>query len=311
MDNFWSRTPAEVLKQIQGRPDGLTTVEAEERLKTNGPNALGAQKRHHVLRLLLDQFKSPIILTLLFATGLSLYLRDTVDALIILFIVLVSGLLGFWQEYSANAATARLLAMVQVKASALRNGQPVEIGVDSIVPGDVVELKAGDMIPADGLILMSHALFVDESTLTGETYPVEKAEGVLDKNTSLSKRKNCLWMGTHVVSGTARFVIVHTGRQTEFGAISEHLKLRPQETEFERGIRRFGFLLMQITAILVFAIFAVNVFLRRPPLDSFLFSMALAVGLTPQLLPAIISINLAHGAREMARQSRPGPCRPR
>ena len=158
------------------------------------------------------------------------------------------------------------------------------------------------MIPADCLILDSNDLFVSEATLTGETYPVEKTAGVLKAETPLAKRTNSLWMGTSVVSGSGKVLAVSTGKGTEFGKISEKLKLRPPETEFEKGISHFGYFLMEVTMLMVIAIFAINVYLQRPILDSFLFSLALAVGLTPQLLPAIISVNLSHGAREMAQK---------
>ena len=169
------------------------------------------------------------------------------------------------------------------------------------MPGDIVILNAGDIIPGDSLVLESNDLFVDEAMLTGETFPVEKVVATLPPDTQLSQRTNALWMGTHVVSGCATALIVRTGRETEFGKVSDRLKLRPLETEFERGIRQFGFFLMEVTLLLVVAIFAINVYLARPVLDSFLFSLALAVGLTPQLLPAIISINLSHGAKRMAK----------
>jgi Mg2+-importing ATPase len=190
--------------------------------------------------------------------------------------------------------------MVQIKATVLRDGSPYEIPVEEIVPGDIVILNAGDIVPGDCLIDESKDLFVDEATLTGETYPVEKSVGVLAPETPLGQRTNALWMGTHVVSGSAKALVISTGKETEFGKVSERLRLRPQETDFERGIRRFGYFLMEVTLVLVIAIFAINVYLTRPVLDSFLFSLALAVGLTPQLLPAIISINLAHGAKRMA-----------
>jgi len=253
-----------------------------------------------VFTLLLAQCKSPLILILLFATGLSFFLHDPFNASIILTIVLVSGLLGFWQERSASNAVEKLLAMVQIKATVLRDGGPQEIPVEEIVPGDIVMLNAGDIVPGDCLVQDSKDLFVDEATLTGETYPVEKSVGVLPAETPMGQRTNCLWMGTHVVSGGAKALVVRTGKETEFGKVSERLKLRPQETDFEHGIRRFGYFLMEVTLVLVIAIFAINVYLARPVLDSFLFSLALAVGLTPQLLPAIISINLAHGAKRMA-----------
>ena len=278
----------------------MSSQEAAQRLARYGANLLKPQTRSNAVALLLAQFKSPLILILLFATGLSFFLHDPINALIIFTIVLVSALLGFWQEYSATNAVQKLLAMVQIKATVLRDGVPRETPVEEIVPGDIVILCAGNIVPSDCLVAESKDLFVDEATLTGETYPVEKSIGVLAVETPLGKRTNALWMGTHVVSGSAKALVTTTGSQTEFGKVSERLKLRPQETDFERGIRRFGYFLMEVTLVLVVAIFAVNVYLARPVLDSLLFSLALAVGLTPQLLPAIISINLARGAKRMA-----------
>jgi len=288
------------LEQLQTTAQGLTTDEARARLTRYGANLLKPKKKSDALTLLLSQFKSPIILILFIATGLSFFLSDPVDAYIILIIVLVSGLLGYWQEHSAANAVEKLLAIVQIKASVLRDGGAKEIPVEEIVPGDIVILNAGDVVPGDCLVHESKDLFIDEATLTGETYPVEKSVGVLAAKTPLGERTNALWMGTHVVSGSAKALVISTGKETEFGKVSERLKLRPQETDFEQGIRRFGYFLMEVTLVLVIAIFAINVYLARPVLDSFLFSLALAVGLTPQLLPAIISINLAHGAKQMA-----------
>ena len=299
---FWSTAAADMLKILGSAKEGLTGKEAKIRLASFGANRLKPPKRSNVLTLLVSQFKSPIILILFFATGLSFFLHDPVDAFIILSIVLISGLLGFWQERGASNAVEKLLSIVQIKAAVLRDGSSIEIPVEEIVPGDIVILNAGDIVPGDGLILESNDLFVDEAMLTGETFPVEKASAVLPPETQLSQRTNALWMGTHVVSGSATELIVHTGRDTEFGKVSDRLKLRPLETEFEHGIRRFGYFLMDVTLVMVVAIFAINVYLARPVLDSFLFSLALAVGLTPQLLPAIISINLSHGAKRMAQK---------
>jgi len=289
-----------MLQHLGTAQEGLSSEEARQRLARYGSNLLKPQKRSDVLTLLLAQFKSPIILILFVATGLSFFLSDPVDAFIILAIILVSGVLGYWQEHSAVNAVEKLLAIVQIKASVLRDGNPKEIPVEEIVPGDSVILNAGDVVPGDCLVDESKDLFIDEATLTGETYPVEKSVGVLAAETPLGQRTNALWMGTHVVSGTAKALVISTGKETEFGKVSERLKLRPQETDFEQGIRRFGYFLMEVTLVLVIAIFAINVYLARPVLDSFLFSLALAVGLTPQLLPAIISINLSHGAKRMA-----------
>ncbi len=299
---FWSFSVTEMLKALETAREGLTSNEVKKRLVLYGANRIKPQKRFSVLTLLISQFKSPIILILLFATILSFFLHDPVDAIIIMSIVLVSGLLGFWQEHGASNAIEKLLSIVQIRSAALRDGKSVEVPVEEIVPGDIVILNAGDILPGDGLIMDSKDLFIDEAMLTGETFPVEKAAAVMNPETELSQRTNSLWMGTHVVSGSATVLIVHTGRDTEFGMVSDRLKLRPPETEFEHGIRRFGYFLMEVTLVLVVAIFAINVYLERHVLDSFLFSLALAVGLTPQLLPAIISINLAHGAKRMAKK---------
>jgi P-type Mg2+ transporter len=297
---FWSVPADQILQEMKTTPKGLTEAEAQQRLQEFGLNLLKPPKKSDALTLLLGQFKSPIILILICAAGLSLFLQDPVDALIILIIVLVSGILGYWQERGAAEAVNTLLAIIQIKATVVRDGTPKEIPIEQIVPGDVIRLNAGDVIPGDGLILDSKDLFIDEASLTGETYPVEKMTAVLPAETPLAKRTNTLFMGTHVVSGSAKALMIRTGIETEFGKVSERLKLRPPETEFERGVRRFGYLLLEVTLMLVMAIFAINVYLARPVLESFLFSLALAVGLTPQLLPAIISINLAHGAKKMA-----------
>jgi Mg2+-importing ATPase len=299
---YWSVTQSDVLTGLGARPEGLSSPEAKQRLMDYGANLLKPPKRSNTLSLLLAQFKSPIILTLVFAAGLSFFLQDPIDAVIILFIVLISGLLGFWQERGAVDAVNKLLAMVSIKTAVFRDGKTADIALEDVVPGDIIILNAGDAIPADSLIIESKDFFVDEATLTGETYPVEKAAGLLPAETPLNGRANCVFMGTHVISGTGKAVVVFTGKQAEFGKISERLKLRPQETEFERGIQQFGYFLLEVTLALVVVVFAINVFFHKPVLESFLFSLALAVGLTPQLLPAIISINLAHGAKKMAAQ---------
>ncbi|MBM4124644.1 MAG: magnesium-translocating P-type ATPase [Nitrospira sp.] len=299
---FWS-LPAEALLQgLHTTAKGLTGEEARRRLAQGGAFRLKAGTNTQAWPLLLAQFQSPIILILVFAAGLSFFLSGPADALIILTIIFVSALLGFWQERGAAEAVRKLLAIVQIKAEVLRGERSCEIPAEAIVPGDILVLSAGGSIPGDCLILESRDLFVDEAALTGETYPVEKSVGVLAAETPLAQRTNSLFMGTHVVSGSATAAVVRTGTETEFGKVSQRLKLRPPETEFERGVRRFGYLLLEVTLVLVIAIFAINVYLARPVLDSFLFSLALAVGLTPQLLPAIISINLAHGAKQMAGQ---------
>lgn len=302
LSTFWHTPTETLLKQLATTPQGLSDAEARQRLLRSRANQLRAHRHSPAWRLLLSQFESPIILILLFATGLSFFVHDHGGALIILSIVLISGLLGFWQEHGAANAVEKLLALVQVTATVLRDGKPSPVPADEVVPGDVIMLTAGDSIPGDCLLLEEKDLYVNEASLTGETFPVEKSPAVLSAETPLNARANTLFMGTNVISGSATAVVARVGNATEFGQVSQHLKLKAPETEFERGIRRFGYMLMEVTLILVIAIFFINVYLQRPVFDSFLFALALAVGLTPQLLPAIISINLSHGARRMATQ---------
>ena len=299
---FWSQSVADYFQQLSSSPQGLSQKQAELRLKRYGPNRLNNKNGSGNCSLFLAQFKNSIILILLFATGLSFFLNDRLDAAIILSIVLISGCLGFWQEKGAANAVKELLAMVQITVSVMRDRLFRELASDCLVPGDMIALKSGDVIPSDCLIVTADNLFIDEAILTGESFPVEKLAGVLSENTPLSQRTNALWMGTHVQSGSATALVIATGQATEFGKLSMRIKLKTPETEFERGVRRFGYLLMEVTLILVILIFAVNVYLAKPVVDSFLFALALAVGLTPQLLPAIISVNLAHGAKRMAEQ---------
>lgn len=300
LERFWAVADPELIRSLQSGPQGLSKEEASNRLVLHGRNLLRAKKRTDIPALLLSQFSSPIILILISAAVISLLLGDSADAVIILVIVGLSGLLGFWQERGAAGAMETLLALVEVKAAVLRDGAEAEVPLEEVVPGDVVLLRAGDTIPGDCRILESRDLFVDESTLTGETFPVDKQAGILPQDTPLAGRNNALFMGTHVVSGTARALVVKTGLSTEFGRISERLRFRPPETGFEIGVRRLGYLLMEVTLFIVILVFGFNVYLHRPVLESFLFAMALAVGLTPQLLPAVITVNLAHGARRMA-----------
>lgn len=299
---FWSLPAEQVLHQLKSSLQGLSRQEAQQRLTQYGANSLKQKRKSNVLTLLLSQFKSPIVLILMAAAILSGFLGDIIDTVIILVIVLISGLLGFWQERGASDAVAKLLALVQVKATVLRDGQAQDIPNENVVPGDIVVIAAGDSIPGECLVLESKDLSVNEAALTGETYPADKLSGVLPAETGLSDRTNTLYMGTNVISGTANAIVVQTGKQTEFGKVSERLKLRPPETEFETGLSKFGYFLMEVTLTLVVLIFVANVYLHRPILESFLFSLALAVGLTPQLLPAIVSVNLARGAKQMAKK---------
>lgn len=300
-ESFWSIPEQRLQEALCSGPAGLSEEEAARRLESSASLRLKTRRRRSDWQLLASQFTSPIILLLLAASLLSLFLHDPTDALIILVIVVTSGVLGFWQERGANRSVDALLAMVRTTSRVLRGGVPKDIPAEETVSGDILTLSAGDTIPGDCRVLESNNLYVDEAALTGETFPVAKSKGVLPPDTPLSQRSNSLFMGTHVVSGTASALVARIGRETEYGRVSERLKFRPPETEFEKGVRHFGYLLMEITLIMLIVIFAFNIFLHRHFLDSILFALALAVGLTPQLLPAIISINLAKGASRMAR----------
>jgi P-type Mg2+ transporter len=302
LDRFWCLDGKEAMRLLSCPDGGLSAASAGDRLKTYGPNSLKEASHSSGVLLFLSQFKSPITLLLIAAAVLSVGLGDLTDAIIILVIILISSCLGFWQEKGAAHAVEELLKLVQIRCRLVRDGVEGEWPVEIVVPGDVVLLSAGDVVPGDSLLLESRELFMDEAAFTGETFPVEKNAGILPPDTPLSGRSNTLFMGSHVISGKARALVVRTGKHTEFGKISDRLRLRSPETDFEKGIRRFGYMLMEITLVLVLVIFAINVLLHKPVLDSFLFSLALAVGLTPQLLPAIITVNLAAGAGAMAKK---------
>jgi len=300
--DFWHLSATGLVEQLNTTVYGLTSTEAKQRLSRYGPNRLRTARKSDALNLLLAQFKTPLILILLSAAALSLFLHEPIDASIIIAIVLLSGVLGFYQEKRAADAVKSLLAMVKIEANVIRNGVETAVPSEEVVPGDVCVLKAGDIIPGDAAILESKDLFVDEAALTGESFPAEKSVGLVAQQAPLTERTNSLFMGTHVVSGSARALIVLTGISTQFGRLSERLRLSPPETEFEQGVRRFGYLLTRVTFVLVLVIFGITVYLDRSVIDSFLFALAIAVGIIPELLPAIISINLAVGAVHMAKR---------
>lgn len=300
IQTYWQLSAAEALTALHSGQQGLSEAEVRFRQQQYGSNVINERKKYSGLTLFLNQFKTPVTLLLILAAVLSLTLGEMIDGIIILTIIFISSALGYWQEKGASKAVEELLKMIAVNCTVYREGIQQQKVIESLVPGDVIELSAGSLVPADCLLLSSDNLFVDEATFTGETYPVEKSITQLPAETPFAKRCNCVFLGSHVVSGKARALAIHTGHSTELGRLSGRLLHKRTDTEFERGIRRFGYMLMEITLILVLIIFAINVFLHKPVLDSFLFSLALAVGLTPQLLPVIVSINLARGATRMA-----------
>ncbi len=300
--HYWSQSADDLLAALNSSPEGLSTPEAQGRLVRFGYNLLEAREEAAPLKLFLNQFKSPLILILLFATAISAATQDWVDAMIVLAIVLGSAVLGFIQEYNASAAIEKLRAQVKIKTTVLRDGAPKEFSAEELVPGDVVLLSAGNLIPADGILLEANDFYVNQAVLTGETFPVEKKPGSVGSGASLAERLNSVFMGTNVRSGSAHVLIVQTGTGTAFGQIAKRLTVKEPETDFERGVRQFGNLLSRLMLVLVIVVFSINVFFHKPVLDALLFSIALAVGITPELLPAIISVTLSKGSKEMAEQ---------
>jgi Mg2+-importing ATPase len=298
---YWTEPLDALLARLESGPGGLSARTAADRERAYRLVRIPPVVPHRDWRLFLAQFGHSVTLILIAAAVVSAFLGSATDAGIILAIILAGALLGFWQERASQRAVQALQAMVRVTAQVVRDGTSSEVPLTEVVPGDVVLLRSGDQVPADARVIEGKDLFVTEAALTGESYAVEKQPGTAERETPLAQRHNCVFMGTHVLGGTGRVLALRVGRETEFGAIAATLRTRPPEADFERGLRRFGYLLMEMTAALVIGIFAVNVWLQRPVVEAFLFATAIAVGLTPQMVPAILSINLSRGARRMAR----------
>lgn len=280
--------------------DGLTAAAARERLVDVGPNSVDEAAQRGALRLLARQFENPIVLILLLAATISLVLQQWVDAGIVLTIVLGSAVLGFFQEYRASTAVEALKKRLALTARVRRDGVEQAIAVREIVPGDLILLSAGNLVPADGRVIAAQDFLVSEASITGESFPVEKRPGLVRADAPLSERTNMVWLGASVRSGTAQVLATATGSHTAFGAIAARIRTREPETDFARGVRHFGYLLIRVMVLVVLFVLSANLMLDRPLIDSLLFAAALAVGLSPELLPAIVSVTLSAGARRMA-----------
>jgi Mg2+-importing ATPase len=294
----------EFLNRLGTSAAGLTIEEAERRLEVYGTNEIVSKRKRPVLLEFLSHFRSPITIILIIAAIISGFLGQPLNAAIIVSIVLVSVTLDFTQEYRAGKAAEALIKRVTTTATALRNGARQDIEISQLVPGDAVILSAGDIVPADARVISAKDFFVDQSALTGESFPVEKTAEPVQSTVIADSNKwnNYLFMGTSVTAGTAIAIIVKTGGSTEYGEIARKSAERKSETEFEGGLRRFGYLIMQVTFVLIIAVFFINALFKRSVIDSLLFSVALAVGLTPGLLPVILSINLSRGATAISKK---------
>lgn len=299
---MWADAVTDLMASLQSRAQGLSSAEAATRLQLHGPNAIDEERESGVLRLALRQFRSPLVLILVFAAIVSASLRDWLDAAVIVVVVLGSTGLGFMQEYRASKAVTQLRKRLALTVNVMRDAARHVVPARDLVPGDIVTLSAGNLVPADGRVLEALDFLVTEASLTGESFPVEKQPGVLPAGTPVARRTNAVYMGTSVRSGTAVVLVVHTGERTAFGAVAQRLREAPPETEFARGVQQFGALLMRVMVAMVLFVLIVNAWLGRPWVDSMLFAVALAVGLSPELLPAIISVTLSAGARRMAQR---------
>ena len=303
LEGFWGRPLQELFQLLQATPAGLTTEEASRRLRLYGPNSLVRESRFAALLSFFGFFANPLVIILVVASGVSLALGEHVGGLIIIAIVLFSVLLNFLMEFQARHAVEEIRKQIAITAAVMRDGREQELPIAELVPGDIVRLKAGDLVPADARLLDVKDLHVRESVLTGESLPVEKTVTELSKEKhGIADASNSVFLGTAVQTGIGTAVIVCTGKDTACGEIAHRLAMRPPGTEFGRGIRHFGMMLTWVTMLLVLFVLLVNIIFHRPVLESFLFSVALAVGMTPEMMPMIITVTLAQGAKRMTRK---------
>ena len=301
-EKYWATDTATLMASLASSDKGLTAAEAKQRLQTYGVNKVGDDTSVKPFKLLLRQFESPLVLVLIFGALLSFGLAQWTDGSIILTIVVASAFLGFYQEYAASTALLELRQRLALTAKVLRDGVVSAVPASDIVPGDVVQLSAGNLVPADGIILSATDFMVTEASLTGESMPVEKQPGTVPADTAIGRRSNCVFSGTSVRSGLATLLVAATGTHTALGDVAKSIGSQEPETEFERGIRQFGYLLVKVMILMVLFVFTVSQLMGRPLIESLLFAVALAVGMTPELLPAIITVTLSAGARKMATQ---------
>ncbi len=304
LDYFASKSIEELSKSLNTNISlGLSNIEAERRIKENGLNIIPFHKNFPWWKDLLNHFKSPLIVILLIASIISLTVAETLNATIIFLMILVSVTIDFFQERDARNAAEKLQFLIKTKVNVLRDGTILEIVHQNLCVGDIIMLNAGKIVPADARIISSNALYINQSSLTGESFPCEKnAEAVLNSTNDLNKLTNIAFMGTNVISGVAHALIIKTAGDSEFGKIAVELTEKDEETDFGKGVKEFGFMVMKLTIGLVLFIFLINSLHKQNILDSFMFAIAVAVGLTPELLPMIMSLTMSKGSLKMAKK---------
>lgn len=297
-ESIFSMSPDDLIVSLSSSRQGLSLRTADQRIFEQRREADRRPPWKKTLALLGRQFSSPLIILMAVAVALSMLLGQYSDGSIILVILLASALLAFWQELNACRAVELLEKMIETKHSVLREGRQRDVPVNEVVPGDVLVLNAGDIIPADCVVMESRELRINESALTGESFPVDKTAEVPQADTAVTRRPNCLWAGTNVITGNAKAIVVKTGAHTVFAQITKSLTANV-ETVFEQEIKRFGYFLLRITVILAVIVLVANLAFGKELLNSVLFSLALAVGMAPELLPAIMSIAMSKSARRL------------
>ncbi len=299
---FWQIALADLERQLGADRNGLSSAEVAARRLRYGPNTLEERRRLSLSLKFLSRFRNPLVLILLAAAAISALTGDLASFIIISTIVLMSAVLDTVQEHRAEEAAEHLKVSVALKEQVLRDGQEVTVLGQDLVPGDVVLLSAGDLVPADGRLLEARDFFVNEALLTGESFPTEKHardEGV--DSAEVANATNAAFMGSSVMNGSARLMVCGTGLATQLGEISSSLRRTPPPSALDLGTHKFGMLIVRFTEVLVLFVLLINLLFHRPWLESFLFAVALAVGLTPELLPMIVSVTLARGAIRMAK----------
>ncbi len=294
--------PGDVLARLGSGPAGLSSAEAAQRLRQYGPNALGTH-RVRPAAVLFRQVRNPILILLLGAALVSGLTGGGTNALIIAVIVALSVGLGFFNEYRAETAMAALRAQIRHEAEVRRDGQASRVPVLDLVPGDVVSLRIGDIVPADLRLLTVDELECDEGVLTGESMPAVKTPKAVARRQNQGQDQDqpgCAFMGTVVHQGSATGAVVRTGAGTAFGRIAAGLADKHGQTAFEAGLSRFSRFLFAVAAVLTAFIFIVNVALARPLIDALLFSLAIAVGIAPEMMPAIVTVSLSAGSKALA-----------
>jgi Mg2+-importing ATPase len=302
-EEIWQEPVERLLRRLATTPAGLDAAEAQSRLATHGPNDPAAVKPSPLWLQFLGRFRNPLVIILLVASGLSAATGDAASFVIVVTIVTMSMTLDFVQEVRAQNAVEALRRSVAVEAAVRRGGARLSVPIDRLVPGDIVELIAGDLVPADARLLESRDLFINQALLTGEPYPAEKRAGDTASGAeNPAGASNAAFAGTSVISGTATIVICRTGAKTLLGHLATSLGEKPPATAFTVGIRRFGMLIMRLTVLMVLFVLVVNISFHRPVLESLMFALALAVGLTPELLPMIVTVTLARSAMGLAKR---------